>query len=429
MLKELRIKNFKSINEEQIFTMEACPKNVVSEYYNQHIISIKGEKLLKVSSFYGPNGGGKSNLIKAFSVLRSVVLGAPMVADYGCDKPFFSSLFSNDKNITIELFIVTNDFEIGYSISFEASYFNEEDEISYPRRSRVNVEINKEEMIFRHLENREFSQLFERKKESISSNISAISKIDLIRNKNSLSDNVSFVGYLAKTFSESSNLEELKPVFALYKELYFATLLSSDRPQMPIAYGDSYVSKAKPLIPKVVEVLNKFDFRIKDIVFKKNKERMNILFIKRESTNGKETLLPLSSESSGTKKIVNIVFSILMNANSSIYMADDFDSFLHPKLVRSIVELFASEDNTQKQLIMNSHDIINMNNELFRRDEIWFAYRDENYSTIYQPLSNIVDYKGDMIRKDAKYGKQYLEGKYGADPFVQCGLKWKDIDR
>ena len=50
----------------------------------------------------------------------------------------------------------------------------------------------------------------------------------------------------------------------------------------------------------------------------------------------------------------------------------------------------------------------------------------EDYSTIYTPLSSIVNYKGEMVRKDAVYSKQYLEGRYGADPFIKKGLGWCD---
>ena len=67
-----------------------------------------------------------------------------------------------------------------------------------------------------------------------------------------------------------------------------------------------------------------------------------------------------------------------------------------------------------------------MNNKVFRRDEIWFAYRNEDYATIYTPLSSIVDFRGNMVRKDAVYGKQYLEGRYGADPFIEKGLRWNN---
>ena len=65
-----------------------------------------------------------------------------------------------------------------------------------------------------------------------------------------------------------------------------------------------------------------------------------------------------------------------------------------------------------------------MTNEIFRRDETWFIYRDNDYSTQVVPLSNIVNYKGEQVRKDAKYYKQYLEGRYGADPSIMKGLSW-----
>ena len=42
------------------------------------------------------------------------------------------------------------------------------------------------------------------------------------------------------------------------------------------------------------------------------------------------------------------------------------------------------------------------------------------------PLSNIVNYKGEQVRKDAKFYKQYLEGRFGADPFIKRGLKWNE---
>ena len=110
----------------------------------------------------------------------------------------------------------------------------------------------------------------------------------------------------------------------------------------------------------------------------------------------------------------------------AIFYCDDMNAYLHTKLYKAIIELFTSKENKKNQLIFNSHDILNMNNKLFRRDEIWFAYRDDTYSTCLVPLSNIVNYKGEQVRKDATYYKQYLEGKYGADPFIKKGLSWDD---
>ena len=63
-----------------------------------------------------------------------------------------------------------------------------------------------------------------------------------------------------------------------------------------------------------------------------------------------------------------------------------------------------------------------MNNENFRRDEIWFVIRNEKLESELICLSDFEDYKGDKVRKDAKYSKQYMEGRYGADPFIKKGV-------
>ena len=79
MLKELTIKNFTSFNNEVTFSMEADTDRV-SEH-PEHIVEINDNKLLRVASVYGPNGGGKSNLLKALTVI--VLL---MLIDFGMYK-------------------------------------------------------------------------------------------------------------------------------------------------------------------------------------------------------------------------------------------------------------------------------------------------------------------------------------------------------
>jgi hypothetical protein len=49
---------------------------------------------------------------------------------------------------------------------------------------------------------------------------------------------------------------------------------------------------------------------------------------------------------------------------------------------------------------------------LFRRDQIWFAEKDPNGES---HLYSLAEYK---IRKNAKYEKDYIAGKYGAIPFI-----------
>ena len=68
-----------------------------------------------------------------------------------------------------------------------------------------------------------------------------------------------------------------------------------------------------------------------------------------------------------------------------------------------------------------------MNNEVFRRDEIWFVAKGRSQNSKLYSLVEFKNYKGESVRKDAKYDKQYLEGKYGADPYLQKIIDWSNI--
>lgn len=424
MLKEFRVSNFKSIQKEQVFTMEACPKTIVSEY-PEHIIEVGGERLLKVSSIYGPNGGGKSNLLKALSVFAAVAFQNPVFNDSIKNENFFPNIYLKNDKSTFTLFIVRGGFEIGYSLILDLNKMQQT--VAGPFRGQltwvVDVDILEEEMIYRELNVSEFSTLFKRNSKGIVES-KILNDIDLIKNQKALSKNYTFLKYFNDSFVQDQTNYDALPIFVFYQEL--SSYIWARKEVRTFNYLKKAVDILTPCLEKSKELLNALDIRIDSLYFEEKDPGVYYLYIKRKNNNGETFSIPLANESSGTIKAVNIIFDILTSPKESVCIADDFDAHLHPKLLRAIVELFASGDNKSRQLIFNSHDIINMSNKLFRRDEIWFAYRDEDYSTKYIPLSNIVNYKGEMIRKDAVYSKQYLEGRFGADPFIKKGLSWCD---
>lgn len=424
MLKEFRVSNFKSIQKEQVFTMEACPKTIVSEY-PEHIIEVGGERLLKVSSIYGPNGGGKSNLLKALSVFAAVAFRNPVFNDSIKNENFFPNIYLKNDKSTFTLFIVRDGFEIGYSLILDLNKMQQT--VAGPFRGQltwvVDVDILEEEMIYRELNASEFSTMFKRNSKGIVES-KILNDIDLIKNQKALSKNYTFLKYFNDSFVQDQTNFDALPIFIFYQDL--SSYLWTRKEVRTFNYLKEAVDILTPCLEKSKELLNALDIRIDSLYFKEKDPGVYYLYIKRKNNNGETFSIPLANESSGTIKAVNIIFDILTSPKESVCIADDFDAHLHPKLLRAIVELFASGDNKSRQLIFNSHDIINMSNKLFRRDEIWFAYRDEDYSTKYIPLSNIVNYKGEMIRKDAVYSKQYLEGRFGADPFIKKGLSWCD---
>ena len=80
------------------------------------------------------------------------------------------------------------------------------------------------------------------------------------------------------------------------------------------------------------------------------------------------------------------------------------------------------------QLIFTSHDLSTMNNEVFRRDEIWFVAKGNNQNSKLYSLVEFKTKNGEVVRKDAKYDKQYLEGKYGADPYLRKIIDWSVVN-
>ncbi len=118
-----------------------------------------------------------------------------------------------------------------------------------------------------------------------------------------------------------------------------------------------------------------------------------------------------AEESDGTKRLFDLVDMLLTSREDTVYVVDELERSLHPKLTEYFLKLFMeAHDGKRMQLIFTTHEDTIMDQELFRRDEIWFVERDvENSSHIYS-LDRFKE------RYDKKLSKAYLEGRYGAIP-------------
>ena len=76
--------------------------------------------------------------------------------------------------------------------------------------------------------------------------------------------------------------------------------------------------------------------------------------------------------------------------------------------------------------MFTSHDLTTMNNKVFRRDEIWFAALNESRSSEIYSLYDFRTDNDSHINSTASYSKQYLEGRYGADPYLRNMLGWEE---
>ena len=166
------------------------------------------------------------------------------------------------------------------------------------------------------------------------------------------------------------------------------------------------------------------DFRVE------KREAGDIQVFTKHNVDGSTYEINLSEESSGTKKLFGLLPFIAESlTKGTTLVIDELDAKIHPVLLKHIIMLFNDIEINRHgaQLIFTSHDLSTMNSEVFRRDEIWFVAKgNEQNSKLY----SLVEFKnpdGTSVRKDAKFDKQYLEGKYGADPYLRKIIDWSVV--
>jgi AAA15 family ATPase/GTPase len=123
--------------------------------------------------------------------------------------------------------------------------------------------------------------------------------------------------------------------------------------------------------------------------------------------------LDLQEESDGTRRLLNLIPALQTHGGSAVYFIDEIDRSLHPMLVWKFLEFFLkSPADGHRQIIVTTHESNLLDLDLLRRDEIWFAEKDQDAAT---HLYSMVDFK---VRKDHEIRKHYLQGRFGAVPFL-----------
>lgn len=132
--------------------------------------------------------------------------------------------------------------------------------------------------------------------------------------------------------------------------------------------------------------------------------------------NGTDFELPLSYESSGTVRMMELVAPLNdLAAGNSVVLIDEIESSLHQELVETFLKIYL-QSYSDSQLVFTTQDQDLLDSGLLRDDEIWFCYKTNKGDSVYHSLT---DYTG--IRKEASRKKLYQAGKFGALPNVDIG--------
>lgn len=402
MLYQFTFKNFKSYKEETIFDMQA--ENI--EEFSESLLETKsGRKILPVSVIYGPNGGGKSGVLEALVCLISLVIKPIKLLEkavtpyniqfafYNDYKPYMFDKESVNQPTEFEVFFDTGKAEYRYVLSVLKGLIVEE------------------YLYKRDYNSKKPAKIYSRLRDKITLG-------EILKKENagtSVNENMPYLTYLAI----NNSIEIIKDVIG-----WFTNAVS-------INYANNYsndISKLEieEMKQMLLMILKKMDIDIEDYRIEKRDIGQEII-TKHKNESG-EFELTLRNESQGTHKLFNLIPNIIDSiALGGIAIIDELDSKLHPKLLQNIIGIYKDKNINKRnaQLIFTSHDLTTMSNKIFRRDEIWFACKDKNKVSEIYSLYDIRDEKGEHIRANANFNKQYIEGRYGADPYLSKILNWE----
>jgi len=407
MLCQFTVRNFKSIRDAVTFDMQAT---AISEHEDR-IIKDKDEELyLPVSAVYGPNGGGKSNVLEALHSLVTKVL-RPLYATSNNEEiaikmkklviePFAFDEETRNKPTEFELFFRTEMAEYRYELTVKREI------IEYERLDRIKLDTGRR------------SALFERDEDEITLK-GAFARL---KTSDELSDTLPLLSYLGITYRKNEVVQDVLDWFD--EEINF---LNYGNPMQELRMAVSKSEDVKKLMLQMIQEmdLDIVDFRVEE------KENDRIEVFTKHIIDEYEAELNLFDESSGTKKLFGLLPFIAKSLlKGTTLVIDELDAKIHPVLLKYLIMTFSDMEKNKKgaQLIFTSHDLSTMNSEVFRRDEIWFVAKGNRQNSKLYSLVEFKNKKGESVRKDAKFDKQYLEGKYGADPYLRKIIDWGTVN-
>jgi AAA15 family ATPase/GTPase len=136
---------------------------------------------------------------------------------------------------------------------------------------------------------------------------------------------------------------------------------------------------------------------------------------------GYVTLDLTEDESSGTNKFFDLLAPIyLALERPGLLVIDELDAKLHPLLTQAIIRLFNNPKTNPNnaQLIFATHDTNLLTYGAFRRDQIWFTEKDQYGATSFYSLVEYQEEDGTKVRKDRSFETDYIQGRYGAIPYI-----------
>lgn len=428
-VEEFSFGNLWSFRDVQTLNMSAAKiKSKNSRLDTVNLIPVEnGLSLLKSKAIYGANASGKSNVIKALGVfIRIINTSVKDERVLGIIDPFMLSTETEDKPTFFQLVFRLEG--IRYRYGFETDDKSIESEWLFSTPSK------REQPLFI----REKSQLIEINQTHFPEGQKSIDLVgndgggQIFRNNSLFLTSLASFGFgkLSKRIIEA--ISSISIISGLGHQGMYSYAGESLNDLEKKRFILDFLQKGDSGIEDVYAMdMNSMDLSegLNDDAQNESKKRKLIVssrtrFDQNRQAIGKTHLSFGFQESEGTQKMFELspfIYAALKQGTPLVI--DEFDARFHPLLTKKIVELFNSESNKGSQLIFITHDTNLLSADLLRRDQIDFVEKDR-YGASH--LYTLVEIKG--VRNDASFEKDYIQGKYGAIPFLGDFTSLSDFD-
>jgi AAA15 family ATPase/GTPase len=419
MLLQFSVNNFRSIKDTATFSMLTSPKD------EGKCFEVRNHNLLRSSIIYGANASGKSNLLKAMAFMGQFVLNRYKImqsTDLLPHDPYRLSDETENASSTFEIVFFIG--EIKYRYGFEI-----DSEVVYSEWLYADEKGKEAKLFFRDSEESDYVNpnkfqegfdFFNKKEEKIkiAKNQLFIWKCDQADgeiskailgwfNQFNMIDGMEHDGYINFTMKKMEDESFRKKIIELVK--------TAD-----IGINDIQIEEEDMPLDVIAKLPFPEDMKAKIIADKGWKSISSHTIHQKFDGAGQSVgnvVFELNEdESKGTKKFFAMSAPILDTLqNGKILIIDELDASLHPILTQHLIKLFHDEkiNKAKAQLIFATHDTNLLKPELFRRDQIWLTEKDHYGATTIYSLAQFKN-----VRKQEDFEKQYIQGKYGAIPYL-----------
>ncbi len=438
MLIQFTIENFLSFKEENALNMLAT----TDTKHKHHLLANKKKKpILRTAALYGANGSGKSNMIRAMGFAQNLIVEGrrpeqrtgvtPFKLDKSCwHKPSRFEFIINYQDTIYTYGFVVDEKEVREEWLFAIYNVKE-----VPLFERLTTEDGKIKV--------EIGPSLAKKKSKKKQFVEFIAEGTRPNNL-----------FLHELYEK--NVAEIMPLINWFRSVL--TIIGPDSSYRDLIF-DAHLDKQ--FLDFMGDFLKAADTGVDGIITEKIEFNLDKLFaempepLKLKLTNikvnervlfstpdgrrfamlreenGELTLLKLKArhqladtseyidfeiehESDGTRRLMDLLPALLHSKTSEkVYLIDEIDRSIHPLLSRMFLQAYLDDKNCGRgQLIITTHESQLLDRKILRRDEIWFAEKDKSGgSHIY----SLAEFK---VRNDLKLGKGYLDGRFGAIPFL-----------